>query len=262
MRLLAEQGGKATTIRAVAEAAGVTPGLVSHHFGSKEGLRDACDAHVLEYLRGGIREAIDQQGLGDPAYLRAAYQQPPVRTASHPWRARWSTDRRRPRRYSTTSSRSPRSTWQPTHHRRSSASMGSDPRAQAAVLIAMRLGMWVLHDHLVRALGADTLTPTCCRGSARPWWTSCRRTSPVRNPVRPGPPPAWTATSRRPRIGVNMVNLEPVTFTGAQEGDHACHAVRQSDGQPRAGLHPWRSGGRQGDAAHRLRLRQVADAPP
>ena len=23
----------------------------------------------------------------------------------------------------------------------------------------MRLGMWVLHDHLVRALGADTLTP-------------------------------------------------------------------------------------------------------
>ena len=80
----------------------------------------------------------------------------------------------------------------------------------------MRLGMWVLHDHLVRALGADTLTPTCCRGSARPWWTSCRRTSPVRtwSPWRapPGPLPADDH-----ELGVNTVNLQRGHVTGAQE---------------------------------------------
>jgi hypothetical protein len=35
----------------------------------------------------------------------------------------------------------------------------SDVRTQAAVIVAMRLGVWVLHPHLLRALGADTLTP-------------------------------------------------------------------------------------------------------
>jgi AcrR family transcriptional regulator len=40
-------------VRAIAAAAGVSPGLVNHHFGSKEGLREACD----EYVRGVIRTA-------------------------------------------------------------------------------------------------------------------------------------------------------------------------------------------------------------
>jgi TetR/AcrR family transcriptional regulator, regulator of cefoperazone and chloramphenicol sensitivity len=31
----------------IAAAAGVSPGLVIHHFGSKDGLREAVDAHVL-----------------------------------------------------------------------------------------------------------------------------------------------------------------------------------------------------------------------
>ncbi|NUS42210.1 MAG: TetR/AcrR family transcriptional regulator [Mycobacteriaceae bacterium] len=43
--------GLATGIRAVAAAAGVSPGLVNHHFGSKDGLRAACDARVLEIIR-------------------------------------------------------------------------------------------------------------------------------------------------------------------------------------------------------------------
>ncbi|MFC4605650.1 TetR/AcrR family transcriptional regulator [Rhodococcus kronopolitis] len=43
--------GFSTGVRAVAAAAGVSPGLVNHHFGSKEGLRAECDAHVLEVFR-------------------------------------------------------------------------------------------------------------------------------------------------------------------------------------------------------------------
>ncbi|WP_019929292.1 TetR/AcrR family transcriptional regulator [Nocardia sp. BMG111209] len=38
-------------VRAIATAAGVSPGLVNHHFGSKEGLREACDDHVREVIR-------------------------------------------------------------------------------------------------------------------------------------------------------------------------------------------------------------------
>jgi AcrR family transcriptional regulator len=38
-------------LRAVAADADVTAGLVVHHFGSKEGLRQACDEHVLAVMR-------------------------------------------------------------------------------------------------------------------------------------------------------------------------------------------------------------------
>ncbi|WP_330234019.1 TetR family transcriptional regulator [Nocardia sp. NBC_00508] len=37
-------------MRAVASAADVSPGLVIHHFGSKDGLRAECDAHVINIL--------------------------------------------------------------------------------------------------------------------------------------------------------------------------------------------------------------------
>lgn len=38
-------------VRAIATAAGVSPGLVNHHFGSKDGLRAACDERVLKLIR-------------------------------------------------------------------------------------------------------------------------------------------------------------------------------------------------------------------
>ncbi|MCM6775854.1 TetR family transcriptional regulator [Nocardia sp. CDC159] len=38
-------------VRAIAAAAGVSPGLVNHHFGSKDGLREACDDYVRDLIR-------------------------------------------------------------------------------------------------------------------------------------------------------------------------------------------------------------------
>lgn len=38
-------------LRTIATDAGVTAGLIVHHFGSKDGLRRACDAHVLAVMR-------------------------------------------------------------------------------------------------------------------------------------------------------------------------------------------------------------------
>ena len=44
--LFAERGSDTVTVRDVAAAAEVSPGLVMHHFGSKAGLREAVDEHV------------------------------------------------------------------------------------------------------------------------------------------------------------------------------------------------------------------------
>ncbi|SES30126.1 transcriptional regulator, TetR family [Lentzea xinjiangensis] len=51
-----------TSVRAVAADAGVSPALVVHHFGSKEGLRQACDDYVLDSIRSGGAAASEALG--------------------------------------------------------------------------------------------------------------------------------------------------------------------------------------------------------
>ena len=46
LRLFAEHGHDAVTVRAIAKAAGVSPALIVHHFGSKDGLRVAVDEYA------------------------------------------------------------------------------------------------------------------------------------------------------------------------------------------------------------------------
>ena len=47
------QHGFNVGLRSIAEAAGVSAALVIHHFGSKEGLRKACDDYIAEEIRTG-----------------------------------------------------------------------------------------------------------------------------------------------------------------------------------------------------------------
>lgn len=58
------QHGFSVGLRTIAEAAGVSAALVIHHFGSKEGLRKACDAHVAEVVREAKSESMQS---ADPA---------------------------------------------------------------------------------------------------------------------------------------------------------------------------------------------------
>jgi AcrR family transcriptional regulator len=51
LRLLAGRGLAGTSIRDVAKAAGVSPGLVQHHFHTKEGLKRQVDEWVVDLLR-------------------------------------------------------------------------------------------------------------------------------------------------------------------------------------------------------------------
>src|SRR3984957_13471493 len=48
VRLFAERGVAGTSVRDIAEAAGVTAGLITHHFGSKAGLKAAVDERLVE----------------------------------------------------------------------------------------------------------------------------------------------------------------------------------------------------------------------
>ncbi|MCZ8130439.1 MAG: TetR/AcrR family transcriptional regulator [Steroidobacteraceae bacterium] len=55
LKLFAERGFAAASVRTLAAEAGVSIGLVRAHFGSKDGLRRAVDAHAL----GAVRELYD-----------------------------------------------------------------------------------------------------------------------------------------------------------------------------------------------------------
>jgi AcrR family transcriptional regulator len=63
------QHGFGVGLRTIADAAGVSAALVIHHFGSKEGLRKACDDYIAEEIRSDKSAAMQSQ---DPATWFAA----------------------------------------------------------------------------------------------------------------------------------------------------------------------------------------------
>ncbi|MBM6400290.1 TetR/AcrR family transcriptional regulator [Phycicoccus sonneratiae] len=78
LALFADKGPDAVTVREIAAAAGVSPALVLHHFGSKDGLRAVVDDHaagafdaMLARLEGG--DLAEVLGGGEPASLAEAF---------------------------------------------------------------------------------------------------------------------------------------------------------------------------------------------
>lgn len=69
-------------VRAIAEAAGVSLGLIRHHFGSKDGLRAACDEQILHEIRELEHEYVESDDFAGAALdniLRADEFQPMAR---------------------------------------------------------------------------------------------------------------------------------------------------------------------------------------
>ncbi|MEV7011310.1 TetR family transcriptional regulator [Streptosporangium sp. NPDC051022] len=59
LELFALHGSDSVTVRQISSAAGVSPGLVIHHFGTKERLRAVVDAHVASIFDGLFSRAAD-----------------------------------------------------------------------------------------------------------------------------------------------------------------------------------------------------------
>lgn len=74
----ARRGVAGATMRQIAQAAGVSLGLVQHHFGSKDGLRRACDELVVEVFQRRLVELSRSGRLGDAGALGDLFDRSPL----------------------------------------------------------------------------------------------------------------------------------------------------------------------------------------
>ena len=69
--LVAEGGAGAATVRAIAERAGVTPGLIRHYFGSKDDLTRAAYRDLMDGMTDKGRDALEGVGASPEERLAA-----------------------------------------------------------------------------------------------------------------------------------------------------------------------------------------------
>lgn len=160
LALFAERGIDGTPIRAVAEAAGVSPALVMHHYGSKDGLVRAVDERCVEVVTSVLADsteafAADDRGVAER--IQAAFA-PAVDVLGY--LARTIADggpggQAFVERFLSLADET------------ISSMAGSgmlrddvtDLRMVAAVGLAMDIGMYVLRPHLTEYLGGDLFGP-------------------------------------------------------------------------------------------------------
>jgi AcrR family transcriptional regulator len=160
MRHFGEHGFQKATIRGIAEEAGVSSGLIRHHFGSKEALRDACDEFVLRT----VRRLNDQAwaALKDGDLAAAAAVRGPV-GQYHRYVARSLVDGGASELFDEMVRMS--EAWFAGFVPGGDKEVGSAAaRDKAAVVTAWGLAVPVLFDHISRAFGTDLASP---EGDAR-----------------------------------------------------------------------------------------------
>lgn len=152
---IAEYGTVETTARKVADVAGVSPGLVMHHYGSMDGLRTVCDEHVAATIRTIKEDALSAgPDLDVLAALRTTSLGPlmgylaNVLTGNSPAVAKLVDDLVADAE-SYIQQGVDAGMLQPT----------DDPRGRAVILTMWNLGALVLHRHLSRMLGVDLTNP-------------------------------------------------------------------------------------------------------
>jgi TetR/AcrR family transcriptional regulator, regulator of cefoperazone and chloramphenicol sensitivity len=156
LRYFTEYGFDRATIRGIAHAAGVSPGLVRHHFGSKDELRKACDAYALEALHAYVDQAMTDEGLNDPKTVGEA------RDPLHPlqrYLARALIDRSEAagQIFDEMVAMAEQSLRQTDKQRPDPPA--ADLRTRAALMLAMALGIPAFHADISRSIGADIFSP-------------------------------------------------------------------------------------------------------
>jgi len=146
IKLFTERGMDKTSILDIAEAAGVSGGLIRHHFGSKDGLREACDTYVFDELLK-FKEEVLAKGVANPGFLPT-------------FDARQLLFRRYMGRAMIDGSEAAEAQFTEIvdgteqYFREQGMDM-PDPRGVAAALAAMTGGLMILQDHIARALGEE-----------------------------------------------------------------------------------------------------------
>ncbi|HEX9863583.1 MAG TPA: TetR family transcriptional regulator [Acidimicrobiia bacterium] len=149
-------GFEGTTVRAIAEDAGVSPALVVHHFGSKKELRAACDAYVIDRIRSVKEDAITSGKLDDPATISGGFQMAPPLIRYLGW-ALASGSAAAAGLFDEMVDESMRLS--ELAEEQGAMEPSTDLRARCALQIAMQMGALAMQDHLERALGVDLLSP-------------------------------------------------------------------------------------------------------
>lgn len=155
VRLLGENGIAATSLKSIAAEAGVSQALIIHHFGSKSGLRRACDAHVNGLIRSRKEESIDGGPHPDPLQaLRAMDDGRPllrylVRSLTE---GGDDVDDLVDGMVADAESYMERGT------EKGIFKPSAAPRERVVLLTLWSLGSLVLHEHLYRLLGVDLLS--------------------------------------------------------------------------------------------------------
>lgn len=145
-------GVAGTSLRVVAEEAGVSQPLVIHHFGSKQGLRVACDEHAAATIRSNKRMAVAQGPQLDAlAALRTMEEGLPILR----YLARTLTDNS-PHVAALIDEMVDDAVDYMEEGVRTGMLKPSDrPRERATVLVMWSFGALTLHEHVRRLLGAD-----------------------------------------------------------------------------------------------------------
>jgi len=149
-----EHGFDKATIRDIAETAGVSSGLVRHHFGSKQALREACDDYLLRTVRRLNDEVWDAVAAGDVGRATAA------RVPMGPYQryiGRTLVDGSGGELFDAIVEMG--EAWLTLVDERRTDPPQADRRNRAALVAAMALAVPMLRDHLTRAMGVDLTTP-------------------------------------------------------------------------------------------------------
>jgi AcrR family transcriptional regulator len=147
---IAEKGLDGFTARAVAEEADVSPGLVIHHFGSMDALREACDEHIVSVIDAFKREQVSK----DHVDILDAIQGGPVESLAGYLAAVLADD-------SPTLARlvdqlvADAEGYMQQGVENGILKPTADPRSRAAVLTMWSLGALVMHRHVDRIFGVD-----------------------------------------------------------------------------------------------------------
>ncbi|WP_083966753.1 TetR/AcrR family transcriptional regulator [Demequina globuliformis] len=166
LRLFAERGSEAVSIRDIAAAVGVSPALIPHHFGSKAGLIEAVDATVVgvfDALRDVLLDPATAPGTADvdaqasglaAAMARHLPQASPVFAYLRRALLDGSDAGRSLFRQWFTMTQELLAQMDAAGATRSTP----DPPARAAFVLANDLSLLLLHEHIGDALGTDPLT--------------------------------------------------------------------------------------------------------